>query len=267
MSETNAVATGRNDPEIGNFPQGVAGSDRRYFLRNYNYQDTKYQKCHGYEDHKGKAPRLTRYNGRVRVHANLHKSMYSVLVKVGKRWLVSAHTEAIWLYDCKLRVQKSGWEKAREHGEKTVHAYVEGKVAWTPYQYTHGPALMDLPSRFWSWGAYHKVRYNPKLATGPWFSFVPGLYWGSERFDVPMLEADEMLLTTTRDLSAVGGYGYSMTARSFPTHYGSPPVGTDFSPVGTDERRQEVMAMIERSDLTRFRKEQLKDRVEGKQPQ
>lgn len=68
---------------------------------------------------------------RVRVHRNLNNGMMSVLSwnnKHDDKARVISHVDNIFLSNCKFIVQPAGSRKAKQTGERNVHAYIEGDV-------------------------------------------------------------------------------------------------------------------------------------------
>lgn len=63
----------------------------------------------------------------IRVYYNLHKGCFSVQDKASRR--VVEHTHDIIVRNARFIVQPSGRQKARNTGQKTVHAFVDGERA------------------------------------------------------------------------------------------------------------------------------------------
>jgi len=91
---------------------------------------------------------LTNFSGKARVHYNLHNLCFAV-TRDGK---VEGYARGLRLRGCKPHVVCSGWERAREKGQRNVHAYLDGEIdgevkevppgPWRELRYncmTHGP--------------------------------------------------------------------------------------------------------------------------------
>ncbi len=86
------------------------------------------------------------YDKRLYVYWNLHKKTWSVR-QSGK---IVAHTDTIYMKDCRFLVGKAGQARVRREGRKNVHAGVSGYLAMYAEFYTAEPMARDC------W-----VMYNP----------------------------------------------------------------------------------------------------------
>ena len=66
---------------------------------------------------------------RVFVYYNLHKHVWSIKALEGpNKGRVIAHSETVWLKNCKLKVSKKGRERVLKERRKNVHAGVVGEL-------------------------------------------------------------------------------------------------------------------------------------------
>lgn len=65
------------------------------------------------------------WDGRVKVYWNSTKKVFSV---IGKRGIVIAHKNCIFLKDCRFVVREGGRQRVLKEKKKNVHAFVEGTI-------------------------------------------------------------------------------------------------------------------------------------------
>lgn len=91
---------------------------------------------------------------KVRIHVNLHNGCY-VLTHKGK---VAGYVRELTLSDVTPKVNRSGYDRCRQEGQRNVHAYLEGTLVSTSASTPHG---------------WDKLTYNCKTR-GPFFYLQDG---------------------------------------------------------------------------------------------
>ena len=136
------------------------------------------------------------YDKRLYVYWNIQKKTWSVR-QSGK---VVAHTDTIYMKDCRFLVGKAGQARVRREGKKNVHAGVSGYLAM--YAEFHKAAKPVATGKCW-------VTYNPYKHD----TFVQRTGVCDDKYPIPVTEAGWVKMYILEGKPTVYAVNHKVNAR------------------------------------------------------
>ena len=136
------------------------------------------------------------YDKRLYVYWNLHKKTWSVR-QSGK---IVAHTDTIYMKDCRFLVGKAGQARVRREGKKNVHAGVSGYLAM--YKEFHEAAKPVATGKCW-------VMYNPYKHD----TFIERTGVCDDKYPKPVTESKWVKMYVINDAPSVWAVDYTYNQR------------------------------------------------------
>ena len=137
------------------------------------------------------------YDKRLYVYWNLHKQTWSVR-QSGK---IVAHTDTIYLKDCRFLVGKAGQSRVRREGKKNVHAGVSGYLAM--YAEFHKAERPVATPKCW-------VMYNPYKHD----TFIQRTGVCDDKYPRPVTEAELVRMYVVEDKPTVRALNHNINDAS-----------------------------------------------------